>query len=128
VTPPAPSPAVRERCAHLGNELPSRLESLAPRVISPLTPLVHAWGKPAVILTCGVPAPAGYSPTSSETTGVDGVRWFEQVEADTITWTAIRPTGAHGPSVNVRLEVPSSYDGQGAFLVDLAVPLKSALP
>jgi hypothetical protein len=118
---------VAERCAHLGNVLPPRLESLRPRVISPRSPLVHAWGSPAIVLTCGVPRPANYSPTSSETTAVDSVRWFEQRESDTVVWTALRPSG-HGQTINVRLEVPTSYDGQGAYLVDLAPALKSALP
>jgi hypothetical protein len=127
VHPPAPSPAAAERCAHLGNVLPQRLESLRPRVISPRSPLVHAWGSPAVILTCGVPSPPGYSPTSSETTAVNGVRWFEQPGSKTVIWTALRP-GDGDQTVNVALMVPTSYQAQGAFLVDLAQPLKTALP
>jgi Protein of unknown function (DUF3515) len=122
VNPPNPSPIVAERCAHVGNQLPQRLESLRPRVISPRSPLVHAWGKPAVVLTCGVAKPAGYSATSSETTEVNGVEWFQQTTPTVVTWTAIRP------GANVSLVVPTSYDGQGAFLVDLATPLKTALP
>jgi hypothetical protein len=97
-------------------------------VITPLTPLVHAWGKPPIVLTCGVPVPAGFSPGSTSTTAVDGVRWFEEVGADTVTWTAIRPGGPTGVAVNVALVVPTSYEAQGAFLVDLAGPLKAALP
>jgi hypothetical protein len=129
VVPPTPSPLVAERCAHLGNLLPQALESLRPRVISPLTPLVHAWGNPAIVLTCGVPLPAGYSPRSSQTTDVNAVRWFEQVGSHTVTWTALLSGAGRGQTVNVRLEVPTSYkDGQGAFLVDLSGPLKAALP
>jgi hypothetical protein len=119
---------VAERCAHLGDVLPQRLESLRPRVISPRTPLVHVWGSPPVLLTCGVATPAGYSPTSSETTAVNGIRWFEQAGSDTVTWTALRPGLGNGQTINVRLEVPTSYAGQGAYLVDLAPALKSALP
>jgi Protein of unknown function (DUF3515) len=102
--------------------LPQRLESLRPQVISPRSPLEHAWGHPAIILSCGVRAPAGYSATSSETTAVDGVRWFEQPGSKLVTWTAIRPRA------NVALEVPTSYQAQGAYLVDLAPALKTALP
>jgi hypothetical protein len=128
VQPPTPSPIVAERCSHLGNALPQHLEKLRPRVIKPRSPLVHAWGNPAVVLSCGVPIPAAYSPTSSETTVVDGVRWFEQPDSTTVVWTAIRPADVHGQATNVRLAVPASYDGQGAYLVDLAPALKSALP
>lgn len=97
-------------------------------MITPRTPLVHVWGSPPVVLTCGVPIPAGYLPKSSETTAVNGVRWFEQAAADAVTWTALRPGPAAGQTIYVRLVVPTSYPGQGAFLVDLAGALKSALP
>jgi Protein of unknown function (DUF3515) len=127
VRPPSPSGAVAEQCAHLGNVLPARLESLGPRVISPRSPLVHAWGTPAVVLTCGVARPAGYSPSSSETTAVDGVEWFEQPHADSVTWTAVRSNPDAQP-VYLALQVPTHYQGQGAFLVDLARPLRLALP
>jgi hypothetical protein len=128
VHPPSPTGAVAEQCAQLDNRLPQRLESLRPRVISPRSPLVHAWGSPAVILTCGVGPPAGYSAASSETTGVDGVQWFEQPGASTVTWTALRPGDEHGETIYLSLQVPTHYQGQGAFLVDLAAPLKTALP
>jgi hypothetical protein len=120
---------VGERCVHLNVVLPQRIENLRPRVISPKTQFVHAWGDPAIVLTCGVGLPAGYSPTSSETTAVDGIEWFEQPSSDSVTWTAISPHRlADGQSVNVSLVVPTSYDGQGAFLVDLAPALKETLP
>jgi hypothetical protein len=128
VHPPAASPAVAARCAQLSDVLPQRLESLRPRVITPRTPLVHVWGSPPVVLTCGVPPPAGYLPKSSETTAVNGVRWFEQAGADGVIWTALRPGVGAGQTTYVRLQIPTSYSGQGAFLVDLADALKSGLP
>jgi Protein of unknown function (DUF3515) len=97
-------------------------------VISPRSPLVHAWGSPAVVLTCGVGQPAGYSATSSETTAVNGVQWFEQPDSSTVTWTAIRPGVGGEKRIYLALQVPTHYQGQGAFLVDLAQPLKNALP
>lgn len=126
VSPPVLSPDLQERCSHLGNRLPHGLESLTPRVISPLTPFVHAWGSPPVILTCGVPVPASYSASSSETTEVDGVRWFEQPGKTVVVWTALLGSRKAGTAVNVRLEVPTHYAEQGPFLVDLAQPLKAA--
>jgi hypothetical protein len=98
-------------------------------VISPRSGLVHAWGSPAVILTCGVPPPAGYSADSSETTEVDGVRWYQQQGKSIITWTALRPHAVGNDTVYVQLQVPTPhYEDQGSFLVDLAAPLKTALP
>jgi hypothetical protein len=123
---PALGPALQARCSLLKNHLPQTLASLKPRVISPQTPFVHAWGSPAVILTCGVGVPAGYSATSSETTVVNGVQWFEQPGSSSVIWTALMPT-AHAATTNVRLEIPVHYEGQGAFLADLATPLKAGL-
>jgi hypothetical protein len=128
VSPPSPSGAVAEKCAHLGDTLPQSLGSLHPRVISPRSPLVHAWGSPAVILTCGTPAPAGYSATSAETTEVDGVQWFQQRTGSLVVWTALRPGAEPGQTLYVRLQAPTHYQEQGAFLVDLAAALKTALP
>lgn len=114
-------------CAHLNTLLPGRLESLGSRVVEPHSPLTHAWGDPAVVLRCGVARPAGYSPKSSETTVVNGVTWFQQIGKDTVTWTALRPARSGVPEVDVALTIPTHYAEQGAFLVDLATPLKAAL-
>jgi Protein of unknown function (DUF3515) len=90
---------------------------------------VHAWGKSAVVLTCGVGPPAGYSPTSSETTVINGkVRWFQQQGSSLITWTAVRPGVVAGHPIYVRLQVPTHYEDQGPFLIDLTNPLATALP
>jgi hypothetical protein len=59
---------------------------------------------------------------------VNGVSWFEQAGSKVIVWTALRPGGGPGQTVNVALAVPTHYQGQGAFLVDLAQPLKESLP
>jgi hypothetical protein len=128
VQPPNPSGQVQQLCAHLGNRLPATLNSLKSRVVEPSSPFTHAWGGPPVVLRCGVAAPRGYSPSSSTTTAVDGVRWYQVIGKDAVVWTAIR----RGPSANspvfVELTVPTSYDAQGGFLVALAGPIKTALP
>ena len=111
-----------ETCAHLVDYLPAVLENLHSRFVEPRSPLTHAWGSPGVILRCGVAQPAGYDPTSSELASVDGVNWYEQYGRSVVTWTALRP------GANVQLDVPRSYQDAGAFLVDLAGPLKLGLP
>jgi hypothetical protein len=122
VTPPLPSGAVEANCARLGDYLPAKLEKLSSRVVEPKSPLTHAWGSPAIVLRCGVGRPAGYDPTSSQLAGVNDVSWFEQSGSKAVVWTAIRP------GANVQLTVPRSYSASGAYLVDLADPLKQALP
>jgi hypothetical protein len=109
-------------CSRLVDHLPSRLERLAPRLVAPRSPLVHAWGHTPVVLRCGVPTPAGYAADSAQTVEVNGVSWFQEVAGKTVVWTAIRQ------EANVELRVPTSYQAQGAFLVDLADPIKTAIP
>jgi hypothetical protein len=89
-------------------------------VVEPATPLTHAWGDPPIVLRCGVPRPPGYSATSSQTAEVDGVLWFQEIRGDVVRWTAVRRTA------NIELLVPTSYDAQGAFLVDIGAAIKTA--
>jgi hypothetical protein len=121
VVPPRPGAAVAAGCARLAAALPDRIEGMSSRATTPKSPLVHAWGKPPVILRCGVPAPPGIA--GAELTVVNGVRWLERQGADAVVWTALRPHNRY-----VQLTIPTSYPAQAAYLVDLAGPLKRAFP
>jgi hypothetical protein len=68
-----------------------------------------------------VPTPADYSETSTSTTQVDDVTWFQQVEASRVVWTAVRKTA------DVELSVPRTYEGQGAFLVDIGAAISATI-
>jgi hypothetical protein len=121
VDPPHPAAAALAGCNRLATGLPDRLEGMSSRATSPKSPLVHAWGKPPVLLRCGVPAPPGVA--GAELTVVNGVRWLERPGSDAVIWTALRPHGRY-----VQLTIPTSYQAQAAYLVDLAGPLKRAFP
>jgi hypothetical protein len=112
---------VREACAKLVNYLPASLAGHHARVVRPISPLVHAWGSPPIVLRCGVPQPAGYSPASPQTAVVNGVSWFQQIDGSTVTWTAIRH------EADVQLIVPTSYEAQGAFLVALGASIAKTI-
>jgi hypothetical protein len=101
------------------NALPATIEGLATRATQPRSPYTHAWGKPPVVLRCGVRRPAGVA--GSQLVIVNGVRWFRQPMAGGVTWTALRPPAY------AALSVPTSYQDQGSLLVDLAKPLKRSL-
>ena len=122
IRPPVPQNAVVATCARLGDSLPNVLEGLNSRVVSPRSPLVHAWGDRPVVLRCGVPKPADFDPNSPSTTVVNDVSWFQQIGAKVVTWTAVRK------SANVELSVPTSYDEQGKFLVDIGAAVQQTLP
>jgi len=105
----------------LVNYLPSILDGKRSRVVEPKSPLVHAWGSPPIVLRCGVPQPADYDPGSPQTASVNGVIWFQDIGRTSVTWTAIRHTA------DVELIVPTSYEAQGGFLVELAKALKQTI-
>jgi hypothetical protein len=112
---------VRQICARLVNYLPATLDGNGSRVVEPRSPLVHVWGAPPIVMRCGVPTPRGFDPASAQVARVDGVRWFQYIGADTVTWTAIR-TGA-----NIELVVPKSYVGQGGLLVELGRAIRQTI-
>ena len=122
INPPVPANAIVATCARLVDSLPNVLEGLNSRVVSPRSPLVHAWGDRPVVVRCGVPKPGGYDPNSPSTTVVNGVSWFQQVGSKIVTWTAVRKTA------NIELSVPTSYDEQGKFLVDIGAAISATLP
>ena len=123
VNPPNPANAVRVACSRLVDHLPNQLDNLNSRLVSPRSPLVHAWGDAhPVVLRCGVPEPPGYDPNSPSTAAVNGVSWFQQVYGDRVVWTAVRKTA------NVELTVPTSYDAQGGFLVDIGTAVAATIP
>ncbi|HEX3707363.1 MAG TPA: DUF3515 family protein [Mycobacteriales bacterium] len=128
VAPPSPGGQVLEQCDHLNNRLPAKITGLHTRPTNPQSSLTHAWGSPPITLACGVPRPAGYSPTSSATLDVNGVRWFQKVGHDVVVWTAVRPGPAPAGRIYVALRVPTSYQASDGFLTALAEPLKIALP
>jgi hypothetical protein len=110
-------------CARLTDELPDLLEKLQSRPTTPRSPLVHAWGgKHPVVLRCGVGQPLGYSPSSSQTAMVNDVTWFQQIQPQQVVWTAIRK------NANIELDIPRTYEGQGAFLVDIGSAISRSIP
>jgi hypothetical protein len=72
-------------------------------------------------MRCGVPTPAGFDPSSTQVARVDGVRWFQYIGSDTVTWTAVRE------NANVELVVPKSYEGQGGLLVELGNAIRKSI-
>jgi hypothetical protein len=99
--------------------LPARLEGMSSRPTRPSSPLTHAWGTPPLVLRCGVKRP---DVAGADLAVVNGVRWFQAPGSTSVTWTALRPGGY------VALSIPTSIESQVAFLVDLAAPIKTALP
>jgi hypothetical protein len=96
---PRPPAEVAARCRALHDRLPQKVHGFARRATTPKSPLVTAWGSPAIVIRCGMPRPAALKPTS-ELVVVNGVSW---------------------------LGVPADQP-PGDVLIELAGPIKAAIP
>jgi hypothetical protein len=119
---PGPDPAAARLCA--GLRLPQKLHGQARRATRPESPLVTAWGSPAIALRCGVGRPAALLPTSQLVT-VSGIAWFAEPTDRPVTFTAV------GRQAYVEVTVPATYTEHsppGDVLLELTDAIKAALP
>jgi len=104
VPAPSPSPdaAAVRLCASL--KLPEKLDGLDRRKTDPDSPLVAAWGSPAIALRCGVPRPV--DPATGNIPRVDtinGTDWYAAPGDPPVTWTLV------GRKVYVEVTIPKKY-------------------
>lgn len=132
VPPPAPGAAAARACAALRPDLPTSVDHAKLRATAPGSVLTMAWGEPAVVLRCGVPAPAGLAPTSQLQT-VNGIDWFnpgsqspaaEQRELD----SGARVFTTIGRVANIELTVPLGHEPAVGPLVDVAAAIAARVP
>ncbi len=105
----------RPECASLIAALPDRLGPLTRRRVEGDIRGGAAWGSPAVVLRCGVPAPP--RPIGALFTA-DGVDWTPREDPDGVTWTTV------GRPVSVQVRFPARYDSQGPLLATLSPALR----
>lgn len=85
---------------------------------SPQDPAVAAWGDPAVVARCGLPA---LGPTDVECVEVDGVGWIPGTLSDGTRFTSF------GTDPAVEVLVPSRYD-PAPLLLPAFTAVAQALP
>jgi hypothetical protein len=111
---PSPEPQDVSDCTALTAALPKKIgDKLEKRTVEPKSPLLAAWGKPAVVLRCGVGIPSTYRP-GTDLTVVNNVGWFEDDRADDVVYTTITR------EPRVALALPRSQTSSFEILVDLA--------
>ncbi len=121
------SSADRAACQALVDDLPDTLAGEPRRSVDPDDALGAAWGDPAYVLTCGVPAPDDYEPTA-ECSVVKGVGWY--VTDGQLSDLGVDATPiALSLSPYVEVQVPSRYRTRGIdeALAELAPVLKEHL-
>jgi hypothetical protein len=116
-TPPA---AAAKACAALAGAVPGKLMSETSREVSPAD-AGAAWGDPAIVLSCGVDMPKDFTPGAS-CEEISGVGWYVPTDqfADSRLDLAIYTIGR---SPVVRLEIPSDYRADAAFVADTLTTL-----
>jgi hypothetical protein len=108
-------------CTELLKALPATVMGHGHRAVSPDDALAAAWGNPAIVLRCGVHAPASLEPTS-RCDVVNGVGWFSRQDAHhEWVFTTI------GRISNVELRVPAEYSPAADALVDVSAAIKENL-
>jgi hypothetical protein len=107
-----PSPVATGACAGLAAALPHTLDGRTRRTTAPVSTLVAAWGSPAVVLRCGVPA---VHTVAGDHIDVDGVSWLTPGPVNgTVVWTTTDRTTV------IELTVPQSVHDQENLLGGLA--------
>jgi hypothetical protein len=121
------SAADRATCQALVADLPDTLAGELRRSVDPDGGPGAAWGDPAYVLTCGVPAPADYEATA-ECSDIKGVGWYVTDDQLTDLRVDVTPVAlTRRPYVELR--VPSRYRTEGIdrALAELAPVLKEHL-
>ncbi|WP_165356821.1 DUF3515 domain-containing protein [Nocardioides zhouii] len=121
------SDADRAACEAVVDDLPKTLGGELRRPVDPEGALGAAWGDPAYVLTCGVPAPSDYEATA-ECSDIKGVGWYVTDDQASDLGVDVTPI-ALSRSPYVELVVPSRYrtDGIDQALAELAPVLKEHL-
>jgi Protein of unknown function (DUF3515) len=96
----APPAHAAHACDRADARWPATLAGRDRRAIAPSSPDAAAWGDPAVIATCGWPAPG---PTTEQCVTVDGVDWIVHQLSDGVRFL----TFGRDPALEVL--VPHAY-------------------
>ncbi|WP_392508509.1 DUF3515 family protein [Naumannella halotolerans] len=101
-----------ETCAKVMSELPETVDGQPRRDTEPGR-WTAAWGKPAIVLTCGAELPASAGP-DAQCFEVNGVGWYAEEAEPGWVFTTL------GRTVPVQVSVPSEHSPEADALVDLA--------
>jgi hypothetical protein len=118
---PQPPASVARLCHALRDRLPQKVHGRARRTTTPTSPLVTAWGSPAIVVRCGVPRPTALRLTS-ELAVINGISWLPVPPDRPVTFTAV------GRLAYVEVTVPPAYAPPGDVLIELAGPIRATIP
>ncbi len=111
VVDPTPDPAAAAVCTDVLADLPKTVLDQDRRTVEPGR-YSAAWGKPAIVLRCGVTAPPTLT-SESECLEINGVGWFGEDATGGMIFTTI------GRKTFVEVSVPTQYPLGSSALVDV---------
>ena len=123
--PPVAVPGValtatsRDGCVRLAERLPERVGDLRRRDVTEPQPGLAAYGEPALLVRCGAPRSARYSP-GTPLIEINGQRWFADDQDGRVVWTL--PNAI----VNVEVTIPDAHKGE--LLATLSDAVRAAQP
>jgi len=120
VSDPTPDAAGAAVCSAVMADLPEQVLDQGRRTVEPGR-FSAAWGKPAIVLRCGVGAPPTLTPTS-ECMEINGVGWFSEEATGGMIFTTI------GRAAYVEVSVPSQYQLGSGALVDIGAAVSTHDP
>jgi len=94
-------------CRSVAGHWPKTVGGQSLRETSPPSDAVRAWGDPAIIARCGVPA---IGPTTDQCLEVSGVDWVAHRFTDGVRFTT------YGRSPAIEILVPSAYKPEPLLL------------
>ncbi|MEW2522373.1 DUF3515 domain-containing protein [Actinacidiphila alni] len=123
VAVPVPDKRVAGYCHALHGALPAKVDGLSRHDLKPRSELTAGWGKPAIVLRCGVPRPVELKNPEADGVTVDGVGWLIEQQSD----GAFRLTTTLRKAY-VEVTLPKKWAGDLGPLTDLADAVKATVP
>jgi hypothetical protein len=123
VAVPVPDARVAGYCRALHRELPAEVDGLSRHDLKPRSELTAGWGKPAIVLRCGVPRPAVLRDPNADGVTVDGVGWVIEPQPDGVFRLTTTLRKAY-----VEVTLPKKWATDLGPLTDLAGPVKKTVP
>ncbi|MFB9234258.1 DUF3515 family protein [Plantactinospora siamensis] len=121
---PVNAPALGGRaatlCRALTAKLPPKLNDLARRPVTAGAEQNAAYGDPALILRCGVPAPE--VPSTDDVWKINGVCWHPVQRADATELTTV------DREVPIQVTVPQAYPQALQMVAPVSTPAAAAVP
>ena len=112
VTPATIDEAASQRCAELSEALPDELAGQRKIETMPDPSSTAAWGAPALVWRCGVPAPDTLS-SDSQLVEINGVDWYPQVLTGGYRFTSVES------EPRLELTIPSAYSDPAEIVAEL---------